>query len=376
MKEKLVSVIIPAYNSESTIHKCINSILSQTYKSIEVIVIDDGSNDSTSEIINSYKSKHDKIKLIKQKNRGLSFARNVGIDNASGEYILFVDSDDEVKQNIVELCVEKFKENIDSVWYKTEVRCAYDEQLRNNTEKWVNNLPTGYVYIDDNLMSMITLHAWSKMFKRKNFINHNIKFPEGLYYEDAVVHYNYFSIYRNAYMIDKFLYIYNINNNSIMDKTRRKTDGMSIHHIFLLEHIYSFWKKYKLIENREDFFELIAERYIKHALAFAQDYEQSRCIWGATKVLRKWKINYKRYFLKCLYDGIVAFNIGAKCESLNLIKTNRLLEESNGRLLDRLSVLEIENERQKKYTQKIEERLEIIKKSFLYRLGRVLHLYQ
>ena len=100
MDEKLVSVIIPAYNIEDYIGRCLDSVLSQTYKNLEIIVIDDGSSDRTGEILDDYEKKNHRMKVIHKENGGVSSARNIGIDRANGDYIGFVDGDDRVKSKV------------------------------------------------------------------------------------------------------------------------------------------------------------------------------------------------------------------------------------------------------------------------------------
>lgn len=104
-----VSVIVPAYNSEDTIRRCLDSILKQTYKNIEIIVINDGSTDSTEAICREYAAECDKVYLYNQKNQGVSAARNSGIDKATGRYLQFVDADDYIEENMTERLVSEFK---------------------------------------------------------------------------------------------------------------------------------------------------------------------------------------------------------------------------------------------------------------------------
>ena len=102
-----VSIIIPVYNSEEYIKRCLESVINQTYKNLEILIINDGSKDKSDEIIKSYKD--DRIKYITQENRGLSGARNTGIDNSTGDYIMFLDSDDSIDLDAVSLLVERIK---------------------------------------------------------------------------------------------------------------------------------------------------------------------------------------------------------------------------------------------------------------------------
>lgn len=123
MDEKLVSVIIPAYNIEDYIGRCLDSIISQTYKNLEIIVVDDGSRDRTGEILDDYVKKDPRMKVVHKKNGGVSSARNTGIDIAEGDYIGFVDGDDRIDpklfETLVKLLMRKMQIShiVDIRWY-------------------------------------------------------------------------------------------------------------------------------------------------------------------------------------------------------------------------------------------------------------------
>ena len=102
MSNILVSIIVPMYNSEKYIERCVKSLISQSYKNIEIVLVDDGSKDKTIEILKIYKDKDSRIKLYKKKNRGASSARNYGLEKCTGDYILFVDADDYIDSNMVQ----------------------------------------------------------------------------------------------------------------------------------------------------------------------------------------------------------------------------------------------------------------------------------
>lgn len=125
MQEKKVSVIVPAYNCEKFIKQCIDSILDQLYPNIEIIVINDGSTDNTANLLNSYR---DKIFLINQQNCGVSKARNAGIEVSTGDYIMFVDSDDWIENNMISTMI-KYAD------YDTIVRCSYVVEDGKNEKK-------------------------------------------------------------------------------------------------------------------------------------------------------------------------------------------------------------------------------------------------
>ena len=116
----MITVVVPAYNSEGTILRCINSILNQTYQDIQLIVVDDGSEDGTRTIVEEFQKQDSRIELISIRNSGVSHARNVGIDNARGEYITFVDSDDYIDEVMYESLMKKLNE------YNADIaHCSY-----------------------------------------------------------------------------------------------------------------------------------------------------------------------------------------------------------------------------------------------------------
>ena len=121
-----VSIIIPIYNSDKTIDRCLKSIINQTYRNIEVICINDGSFDNSYKILQNYLRTDSRIKVINQTNKGVSSARNNGIKNSTGKYIMFVDADDYLKNNMIELLVKSIKKDSSDL-----LICNYDVKCKN-----------------------------------------------------------------------------------------------------------------------------------------------------------------------------------------------------------------------------------------------------
>ena len=114
MQKDLISIVIPVYNVENYLNRCIESIISQTYENIEIILINDGSKDNSLLICKEYKNKDKRIKVIDKKNEGVSIARNIGVEKSSGKYVIFVDSDDWIEKTFVENLHKKISEyNVD-----------------------------------------------------------------------------------------------------------------------------------------------------------------------------------------------------------------------------------------------------------------------
>lgn len=162
--DKLVSIIIPAYNCEKYISKCINSVVNQTYKNIEIIIIDDGSKDNTLEICNDFAEKNKKIRVFSKENEGVSSARNLGLNEAKGEYINFIDSDDYVEVNYI----EKLVENLLNTNSDISVCGFVDENLEGNPLHYSENKSNFSYYIKDFKEDyFIPYVCWQMLFKKE-----------------------------------------------------------------------------------------------------------------------------------------------------------------------------------------------------------------
>ncbi len=179
MESKTVSVIVPVYKVEKYINECVDSIINQTYKNIEIILVDDGSPDNCGKICDEYTQKDERIKVVHKENGGLSSARNCGIDVANGEYITFVDSDDYILDTMVEKMVNLFENHKADVVQVSFTRGKFVNKNEETTvfcnEECINN------YALDNL---VRPEAWGKIFKssliKDNKFNENIKYAEDL----------------------------------------------------------------------------------------------------------------------------------------------------------------------------------------------------
>lgn len=184
MQEKVLSVIVPVYNVEPFIRECLDSILAQTYKKFELILVDDGSTDCSGEICEEYAKKDERIRVLHKENGGLSSARNAGLDVAVGEYICFIDSDDIISPNYLSDLYEVItKQNVDLVF------CDIDsERLRDNVIKLKKPLKLSadeaWEWLGDhNTREYVQLVvAWNKIYSRKLF--DELRYPVGKIHED------------------------------------------------------------------------------------------------------------------------------------------------------------------------------------------------
>ena len=208
----MISVIVPIYNVEEYLEECLTSIQHQTFTDIEVILVNDGSTDRSKEICERYCQQDSRFKLINQKNQGLSVARNCGVKESIGEYIMFVDSDDVVKENIVEVLLSYLKEDVDLV------EC----NLTQNKEELQKNKPIRVVFEGNSPESLIKciafkevkFCAFTKLYRRE--LVEKVPFLEGVIYEDVYTGMNYLKYIRKMVAVDLKGYYYRVRPNSIM----------------------------------------------------------------------------------------------------------------------------------------------------------------
>ena len=207
------SIIVPVYNVECYLSKCLISLINQTYTNIEIICIDDGSTDNSIQVLEEYKLKDDRIKIIKQENCGVSVARNVGIENASGDYILFVDADDWLETDACEILEHTLKntesELILFYHYRVMPNCRIKSSLKINDSHLYNNMHKLLDKEQEFVLSNALAPLWNKLFKRDLIVANNIRFPIGLkWFEDGIFILKYYALDPKTIVIDKFLYNY------------------------------------------------------------------------------------------------------------------------------------------------------------------------
>lgn len=187
MNNILVSVIVPIYNVEEYLKKCLDSIINQTYKKIEIILVDDGSTDYSGNICDEYSKIDRRIKVIHKENGGLSSARNVGIDNSSGKYIVFIDSDDWINsyfiENLYTIAYESNSDLVISGLKRVFNMNNFDDSKNDNSYRIISKTEAlNMTLLGDN---GIDVSACGKMYKSDIF--RNIKYPIGELYEDFLI---------------------------------------------------------------------------------------------------------------------------------------------------------------------------------------------
>lgn len=253
-----VSIIVPAYNVEQYISKCIDTLVNQTLEDIEIIIINDGSKDNTVDVI---KQKMDecndkRILFFSKENGGLSDTRNFGIKKASGEYIAFVDSDDYVETDMFELMYNKAKEQSYDI-VACDVNCKYpnkDVLIKSGISASKTNMD-----IDDRKELILTAYvvAWNKIYKRELFTEDRL-FMKNIWYEDVLFFYKLIPYINSIGIVEKKLYHYIQRSNSITYTYNDKLYDICK----ILNLLTEYYKEKDLIKDYEDILEYIYVRYL------------------------------------------------------------------------------------------------------------------
>lgn len=247
MKSDKISVIVPIYNVERLLCRCIESIRKQTYKNLEIILVDDGSPDNSGDICEDYAAKDRRIKVIHKCNGGLSDARNIGIEFASGEYICFVDSDDWLDLDMLELlhkvCVDRKADIVECSY-----RNVYADYIQEETCCTAEIIEADSIFALEGMLDWKYFKpvAWNKLYKKS--VLGDIRYPLGKIHEDEFTTYKYFYNANKLVYVDVSKYNYDRTRNdsitgtgfkeSTLDKCfafRERVDFFKEHHINTLE---------------------------------------------------------------------------------------------------------------------------------------------
>lgn len=243
----LVSVIVPIYNVEKYLKRCINSIQNQSYKNIEIILVDDGSTDSSGQIADHYSEMDKRISVIHKDNGGLSDARNKGIDIAKGEYICFIDSDDYIHEKMIEVMYQILKKNACELAV-CENYDVYVDEAQNDDK--LNDIPK--IIVENPIEAMKMWYkasfknptvAWNKLYNKKLF--DTLRFEKGRIHEDEIIMQDIFCKCSKIVYIYEKLYYYYHRDNSI-------TGSNSKYNLKNLDAVYAVKKRLEFFQQFDD----------------------------------------------------------------------------------------------------------------------------
>lgn len=318
----MISIIVPVYNTEKYLNKCIESIISQTYKDLEIILIDDGSTDNSGNICDKYKASDSRIHVIHQENKGLSVARNTGIDYAHGEYITFIDSDDYIEFDTFEdvnYAIQKF--NPDLIFFREKSVNEIGQTIYINGSE-----PSGEIKqitkknAEDLIIKELINGMCDKVYRAE--IVKSIRFHEGkMYGEDYMYNLVALTKVEKVAYIDRIKYSYVSNSNSV---THKKFNKNSFDQVFFKDEIQQYisvnFPEYDILGKKQSFlarlrimrpiyYEKLQRDYNNEILLFSQEmkkmFHQCKAVLSSKEIIEyylfcKCKLLY-HIFLKFIY---------------------------------------------------------------------------
>lgn len=304
----MVSIVIPVYQSKSYITVCVESVLNQTYKNTEIILVDDGSDDGSEELCDEYSRKNDNILCVHQKNKGVSSARNAGMDLAKGEYILFVDSDDYIESDYLENAVSRLDKDFVDAYL-----CGYQNVKNNGKVKekqyypFINDTVFQYGELNGIMMRLFnssTLHAiGTKVYKKSIIEQYGIRFNEKWkYYEDIYFCLSYILRCKKIYVQKRVMYYYRKDTCNSLSKQSRNYNYANIYKTYIL--------LYQLTNHNQ-----ISD---KDKILFCKSYlEQIRlCLNSKVQTQRRYTVNihklYKMLSEDIFYKDAITYGKGGE----------------------------------------------------------------
>jgi len=244
-----VSVIVPFYNVENYIEKCLETLVNQTLKDIEIILVNDGSKDRSIDIVNKFLKQYpEKIVYLEKENGGLSDARNFGIPHAKGEYIAFLDSDDYVEKDMYENMYELAKKE-DSDMVECDFYWEYPDKLKKDE---------GTIYHGKKeMVEKVRVVAWNKLIKKEILEKSDVKFPKGLRYEDVEFTYKLVPYIEKVSFLKKPCVYYIQREGSISNKQNERNKEI----FDVLDNVISYYKEKEIYDTYKDELEYIYVRY-------------------------------------------------------------------------------------------------------------------
>lgn len=235
--DELVSVIVPVYNVEKYLNECMNSVVQQSYKNLEIILVDDGATDSSGDLCDEWEKKDNRITVIHKKNAGLGFARNSGLEVVTGKYVMFIDSDDYIHHDMIETLVRKVKISQSDTVFCGLSRVYTDGTIIGEESFYDNQTFVGTDVVDKVLLEMVGstpeqqsdanlyMSVWHAVYSMDIIQKYHIEFPSEreIMSEDIVFHIDYLRHAQRVTYIKDCLYFYRMNPQSltqVFDKNR------------------------------------------------------------------------------------------------------------------------------------------------------------
>ncbi len=293
MSSKL-SIIIPVYNVEKYISRCLDSIINQTFEDFEVICINSNSPDNSMEILSEYAMEDKRIKIICQEDNGPGAARNLGLAHAKGEFISFVDGDDWIELNTYEKTIIKMTDDVDIVHFGANIitEDITEEDLKSVEESRKHHKIKyeGLFDINNLLILNSTTPLWNKIYRNNLIKKHEIMFPSGLACEDMIFFYKYSLISKKAYYVGDYLYNYLRRGDSRTSQGYKKVLPSFADRTLTCYDLYKFLKSENILQENIAIFELTFENLFKADLSQCPDKNRNELFQIANDITNKMEI--------------------------------------------------------------------------------------
>ncbi|WP_274460070.1 glycosyltransferase family 2 protein [Gemella haemolysans] len=303
---KLVSIIVPVYKVEQYLKRCMDSVLNQTYKNIEIILVNDGSPDNCPALCDKYAKIDSRVRVIHKENGGLSSARNVALDSVKGDYIFFVDSDDWLALDTLEVLNEYLEKDYDMISFQRTY--LTEEKVVEKGEKNPKDMDVSQ-YIDASFLGRYDFFVTTKIFKAEVF--NNVRFLEGRNYEDLEIMHRLFLNMEKVVGLDYFLYYYWKGNEGAITNTITMKNIQD--HYLSANEIYHASKKY-LEDRGKDASNIVAwykvemsQLYIDYLKSTDKDAELFAKI--KSEIIKE-KVNFNRLLKQPRYLKYILYKIG------------------------------------------------------------------
>ena len=283
---ELISIIVPVYNVEQYLEKCVNSIINQTYKNLEIILVDDGATDTSGKMCDELAKIDSRIKVYHKENGGLSDARNYGVERATGEYIGFVDSDDYIDSEMYEKLYEAIKkENTDVA--ECNLKIIYPDRVELFTEKKYYSVCTKQEYLEEYLkIEKVFGSACVRLINSK--IAKKINFPVGKLYEDTYYAYSLINVADSYVIMDAPYYNYLMRENSI---TNARFNPRIFNLIEIVEEFHNtVYENYPGLEEAADCRRMYAYFSVLNSILLEDEFKNNSYY---PKIINYFKGNYK-----------------------------------------------------------------------------------
>lgn len=315
ISQPLVSIIVPCYNAEKYVEECINSVILQDYKNWECIIINDGSSDNTLDLINKFKEKDDRIRVISQENAGLSATRNKGIEHSKGVFIFFLDSDDVLDSHAITTLVSAVSDNdiVTGITVNSKIGNKHIEKISHLYPPKEGNV----VYENNHfevlikaLESALTPVAQNRLYK-KDFINkNNIRFKEKILHEDELWFFETMLLARNVKFIDQETYFYRTDNQDSI--TKNVGDRNLESYITIMEVIFEKYSKH--LE-----FKVIASWYMVYIKKIFLDFAIRERNKLSDKIIDRLEAALKNCYISLGNEKILSKNNDIYYRTINIL---------------------------------------------------------